>query len=277
MKKNLIPDIERYIKSRDIPVFAAADAERLNKTAPEGFRPMDYLPDAKSVLILAKPLPVSVFSSANDPGYFFYTRAFTSYYNLMNEAANQISVMLEGEGFASLPIPSYSPLTFYRGEPRGLISFKHAAEAAGLGRIGKNMLFIHPEFGNVLRFGGVLSTMKWPSPRPGQTDAGKSCPDGCTLCIQACPVRALKDGAIDKMACMTHCIKHVMMPPRFMMRFLGTVMRKSTKLTRFMELLTLNFFEEYGIRCVNCLTACPHFPGRKRNAPASRRSVASGR
>ncbi|MBN1495762.1 MAG: epoxyqueuosine reductase [Spirochaetes bacterium] len=275
MKKNLMSDIERYIKSRDIPVFAAADAERLNQTAPEGFRPMDYLPGAKSVLLLAKPLPVSVFSSANDPGYSFYIRAFTSYYNLMNESANQISVMLESEGFASLPVPSYSPLTFYRGEPRGLISFKHAAEAAGLGRIGKNTLFIHPEYGNVLRFGGVLTTMKWPAVRSGQAGAGKSCPEGCTLCIQACPVGALKGGTIDKTACMTRCIKHVMMPPRFMMRFLGAVMRKSTKLTRFMELFTLNFFEEYGIRCVNCLTACPHFPGRKLNASASRLGDAS--
>jgi epoxyqueuosine reductase len=261
MKKNLITDIEHYIKKKGIPVFAAANAGILNQTAPEGFRPMDYLPGAKSMLILAKPLPVAVFSPGNDPGYSFYTRSFTTYYNLMNETANEISLMLEVGGFSSLPVPSYSPLKFHQGEPWGLISFKHAAAAAGMGKIGKNTLFIHPEYGNVLRFGGVLTTMEWPSARPAEFR--KLCPEGCALCIQACPVGALEDGTIDKTVCMTHCIRHVMMPPRFMMRFLRSVMRRSRRMSSFMELFTLNFFEEYGIRCVKCLTSCPHFPGRE--------------
>jgi epoxyqueuosine reductase len=263
MKKNLISDIERYIKEKGIPVFAAADADILNRTAPEGFRPMDFLPGAKSMLILAKPLPVSVFTPDNDPAYSFYTRAFTTYYNILNEAANGLSLMLESGGFDSLPVPSYSPLKYNGGEPRGLISFKHAAAAAGLGKIGKNTLFIHPEYGNVLRLGGVITTMKWPSVRP-PAEFRKLCPEGCALCVQACPVGALKDGTIDKTACMTHCVRHVLMPPRFMMRFLGSMMRRSRIISNFIELFTLNFFEEYGIRCVKCLTACPHFPGRER-------------
>jgi epoxyqueuosine reductase QueG len=261
MEKNVISRVERYVKEKSVPVFAAVDAEVLNQSAPEGFRPMDYLPEAKSMLILAKPLPASVFSTDNDPLYAFYTRAFTTYYHLMNEAASGISLMLEEAGFASLPVPSYSPLRFHRGEPRGVLSFKHAAAAAGLGKIGKNTLFIHPEYGNVLRFGGVLTSMKWPAGRPAEFK--RLCPEGCALCVHACPVGALRDGAIDKTACMTHCIRHVMMPPRFMMRFLSSIMRRSRMISGFMELFTLNFFEEYGIRCVKCLTACPHFPGRE--------------
>ncbi|MBN2160908.1 MAG: epoxyqueuosine reductase [Spirochaetes bacterium] len=259
MKKNLLSELKQYTQDRGIPILAAADAELLNKTAPEGFRPMDHLQGAKTVLVLAKPLPLSVYSVPDDKDYNFYVRAFTTSFNLMNDVANNLALMMEKEGYRSLPVPAYSPLRFHQGEPWGMLSFKHAAAAAGLGKIGKNTLFIHPEYGNVLRFGGVVTTMEWPTGKPAEFK--KLCPEGCALCVHACPVGALKNGTIDKTACMTRCIRHVMMPPRFMMRFFRAIMRKSRVLSRFMELFTLNFFEEYGIGCMACLTSCPHFPG----------------
>lgn len=264
MKKNLAVELKKYVDERGIPLLGAASAELLNRTAPEGFRPRDYLPGAKTMLILAKPLPLSVLLVPDDHDYNFYVRAFTTSYNLMNDVANDLALMMEKEGYRSLPVPAYSPLKFHQGEPWGTMSFKHAAAAAGLGKIGKNTLFIHPEYGNILRFGGVLTEMDWPAGRPAEFK--NLCPEGCALCVHACPVGALKDGKIDKTACMTRCIRHVMMPPRIIMRLLRSVMRKSGKMSRLMEQLTLNFFEEYSIGCMACLTSCPHFPGYRQKS-----------
>jgi len=205
----------------DIPVVAVADAERLNLTAPTGFRPGDYLSGARSVVILARQLPKSVFVSGNDPHYMFYTRAFADNYRRMNDAACTIATMLESEGFPSLAVPAYSPLKFYRGEPCGMISFKHAAAEAGIGKLGKNTIFIHPEHGNILRLGGLITR------------------------------------------CMTNCIGHTLLPPYPIQSSLRWMAGKVNWINSFMEYFTTSMFENYGIRCMECLLICPHFPCRK--------------
>jgi epoxyqueuosine reductase QueG len=152
-------------------------------------------------------------------------------------------------------------LRFHDGEPRGAISLKHAAEEAGLGRLGKNTLLIHREKGNVMRLGGLMTALEWPPDFTGQIK--DPCPDGCRKCEMACPVQALKDGSIDKTACLGRCIKHTLLPPAMMLPLVKRIVGSSRMLTRFMELFSLNFFELYGIGCIACLKACPYFPARK--------------
>jgi epoxyqueuosine reductase len=261
MRKSLINEVETYVQDRGIPILGAARADELNRRAPEGFRPQDMMPGAKSVLIFAKPLPQAVFQTPVNLDNMFYTRSAYTYYQLMDSVANSVCLMLEGEGFLSLPIPAYSPLRFVEGEPRGLMSLKHAAARAGIGKIGKNTLLIHPEAGNVLRLGGLITALEWPVSEPAETD--HICPDGCRRCEDACPVGALKDGEIDKVRCLGTCIKHTMLPPVWMLSFMKGIVGRSRMLTRFMELFSLNFFEIYGIGCAECLKACIHFPGSR--------------
>jgi epoxyqueuosine reductase len=204
MKKSLIRNIETYVQDQGIPILGAASAEDLNSTAPEGFRPQDMMPGAKSVLIFAKPLPQAVFQTPVNLDNMFYTRSAYTYYQLMDSVANSVCLMLEGEGFLSLPIPAYSPLRFVEGEPRGLMSLKHAAARAGIGKIGKNTLLIHPEAGNVLRLGGLITALEWPVSEPAETD--HICPDGCRRCEDACPVGALKFFEIYGIGC-AECLK----------------------------------------------------------------------
>ena len=71
---------------------------------------------------------------------------------------------------------------------RGEISYKHAAELAGLGRIVKNSLLITPEFENRVQLGSVITDIDL-TPDPIIDKA--MCPDDCNLCIEACPVNAI--------------------------------------------------------------------------------------
>jgi epoxyqueuosine reductase len=262
MPKNMFDPIRDFAADNGIPIIAVASAERINNTAPAGFRPEDYLPGAKSVIIFAKPLPLSAYEAGNDPYYMFYTRAYSDNYRLMNGVAERMTSELEKSGYPSLPVPAYSPLKFHMGEPFGLISFKHAAAEAGIGKIGKNTLLIHPEHGNILRFGGLMTTLELPAGSPGEFK--KICPAACDLCEKACPVGALSGGNINKTKCMTRCIGHPLLPPYPVQSAMRWLCGKSRRMTSFLNYFTISLFENYGIKCMECLLACPHFPGKKR-------------
>ncbi len=133
MTQSVRDDIRVLLDKKDISIQGIADADLLNRTAPEGFRPEEMLPGARSVLIAARPLPLSVFQTPPNNGlYSFYAASFHTYYQAMNDAMNTVCLALEDAGYPSLPIPAYSPLKFHKGELRGLVSLKHAAVAAGL-------------------------------------------------------------------------------------------------------------------------------------------------
>jgi len=259
----------KKIAEQEGVLMGAARAETLNASAPHGFRPMDLMPEAKSVLVFAKPLPLSVFLTPDNVRYTFYQRSAYVYYLLMDKLAVEASMLIQDAGFLALPIPAYSPLRFHEGEPRGHLSLKHAAAAAGLGKLGRNALLINERHGNIMRLGALLTAMEWPEYAP-KSDF-EPCPPGCHACERACPIGAINDGAVDKLACLGRCIRHVMLPPAFLLPALRRLVSGSRALTRFMELSSLNLFETYGIDCTACLTACPHFPSLKRIASGEER------
>lgn len=67
---------------------------------------------------------------------------------------------------------------------------------AGLGEYGRNQMVLTPEFGPRLRFSKIFTNM--PLAVDGPRDLGiKAYCEGCTICAQACPVKALPFGAPD--------------------------------------------------------------------------------
>ncbi|MCH2140667.1 MAG: tRNA epoxyqueuosine(34) reductase QueG [Phycisphaerales bacterium] len=72
-----------------------------------------------------------------------------------------------------------------------------AAEAAGLGRVGKNTMLIEPGTGSWLLLGEVLTTLSIaPTPRAHEEPCGT-----CTRCIDACPTDALSPWKLDARRC----------------------------------------------------------------------------
>lgn len=75
------------------------------------------------------------------------------------------------------------------------------AEAAGLGFIGKNAMFIHRRMGTWTFLGGLLTTLDLgaPDPAPPHRFCGS-----CTACLDACPTGALTEpGILDIARCLT--------------------------------------------------------------------------
>lgn len=77
--------IREYLRQEGI-LMGAAKAEDLNSKAPEGFRPKDMMPGAKSVIVFAKALPPAVFLTP-EGNNSCYQRTAYMYYHLMDRVA----------------------------------------------------------------------------------------------------------------------------------------------------------------------------------------------
>ena len=86
------------------------------------------------------------------------------------------------------------------GRMRNILSAKHAAQAAGLGVIGRNTLLITPEYGNMVWLGAVICELPL-TPDPLLENAYCA---HCSLCVDACPAHAVGEPAMEQDACKRH-------------------------------------------------------------------------
>ncbi len=75
-------------------------------------------------------------------------------------------------------------------ELRALFSFKTAAAHAGIGWFGKNDVIITERYGPRVRLSAILIDEVF---EYGVAFTRSRCPDECTLCIDICPCKALKN------------------------------------------------------------------------------------
>jgi len=76
---------------------------------------------------------------------------------------------------------------------------KELARLAGLGFRGKNTLLVSPELGSYMFLGGIALNLALAPDLPAAGSCG-----GCDLCVKACPVGALKGGALDAGLCTSY-------------------------------------------------------------------------
>lgn len=118
-------------------------------------------------------------------------------------AMYDIAKVYRKAGYRVLPLPA-------RGTPtdtrflQGILSFKHTAEFAGLGRIGHNTLLVTPQFGPRVRLACLLTDADIPPTARSQSDPCESCSEPC---VTNCPAGALSSPSagqrysINKFAC----------------------------------------------------------------------------
>jgi len=199
--KNFKSEMKKFVLSKGADLVGIASVDRFNG-APDGHKPEAILPDAKNVVACAKRIPNSV----------VIEQPATSYHNMMMILYNQLDIIayelaiyIEEQGGVAIPIPSDEP--YYDWNPdkvhgRGDLSHKHAAQAAGLGRLGKNSLLITPEFGNRVQLVSVVTNLNL---KPDPLFEDELCPLKCTACIESCPVQAITvQQQVDQKKCRSH-------------------------------------------------------------------------
>jgi epoxyqueuosine reductase len=119
----------------------------------------------------------------------------------MTRAVYEIARAAHKAGLKALPLPGQGPAVDRR-SLQAVISYKHAAEAAGLGTIGMSSLLVTPRFGPRVQLAVCLTEAALrPSPR-----VERAC-RYCNACVIKCPSHALgfpKKGeaySINKFAC----------------------------------------------------------------------------
>jgi epoxyqueuosine reductase len=167
--------------------------------APKGSHPQDVLPSCKSVLVLGCEFPHEALEM-KPAGYTKIRNQMTS---KMNKLAMEISKEIKAEGVESAAVKSINS-SWRDDRNRGPISLKHAAQLAGLGKIGKNTLLVNKHYGNMIWLSAVLTSIPLKSDAPADYEV---CKQGCKLCIKNCPVSALGNDMMEQKICRSYAFK----------------------------------------------------------------------
>ena len=99
----LLEKIKGFTARNGIPVFGIGRASDLENSAPQGYRPSDLLPAAKSLLCLGIPVPKGIFkcgARANET----YWRAANTYYRNIDALLMQLARIIEETGETAVPV-----------------------------------------------------------------------------------------------------------------------------------------------------------------------------
>ena len=162
--------------------------------APQGYHPTDVFPGCQSVISYACRFPVGTLL-CNSP--VPYTRARNSISAKIDAIGLDFCIEMEKHGLLCVPIPAIeAQWDKNTGKSRSIVSLKHAAQAAGLGTIGRHSLLITPEFGSMLWLGAVLCDTELE-----QDPLRENLCNNCNLCVEACPVNALEQECVNQQKC----------------------------------------------------------------------------
>jgi len=194
--------IEEVMLSSGFDMVGVANVERF-KGAPEGRRPTDILPRARSVIVGVVHILDSVCDDLPETRYE-YTNQFYVLNGTLGSTSTKVARLLEEEGYRAIPIPAAYPRI--NKELMGVFSHRHAAVLAGLGEIGLSNLVITPQFGARVRLVSIVTEVPLEPDRPygkslcreRQKECGKAC-------VTSCPVEAISlNGKVNKDRCLRY-------------------------------------------------------------------------
>ena len=189
MDKQLTEELKAKALALGVNFCGVADLEPLAATIEE--RHGALYSDLPRALSIAVRLPGRILDQVAAEGP---TEIYGVYYgsanSLLDHIILQLNAYLEGLGYATYPVPASLVL----GDPGDHSAFSHrmAAQAAGLGWIGKSCALINPEVGPRLRLATLLTDAPLAPDAPIKNRCGN-----CTACVDACPAGAIFDRPVD--------------------------------------------------------------------------------
>jgi len=223
--------------------------------SPKSYEITKFLPDAKSIIVLA----FKVLSSCESPSTSAALNGYLDLGSFSRFTSYQIARFLErkyGAQVATIPI-SY-PFEIHSDRPAiGDFSQRHAAVAAGLGTFGRHNLVIHPKFGTRVHYTSIITNLLLqPSPKCEQDFCIQ-----CNLCVENCPGRALDEvGKTDVMKCLAHSQPYGLVADiGFQLQRLDSSPEEQKKLLMSEQYARLKQAAYLGNQymCFNCLKLCP--------------------
>lgn len=103
----------------------------------------------------------------------------------------QAGLFLQKKGYRYVTVAASQSINKDSWNYSGRYSHKKAATLSGLGSIGRNSLFLHKEYGSLVRLGTLFTDCRFDC---GCKDIPNIC-DGCDICVKACPAKAIKGGS----------------------------------------------------------------------------------
>lgn len=186
-------EIKQIVYSLGAELCGIAGLDRFSG-APEGYHPRDVWPGCQSVISFACRFPAAAAACGSAAAY---TRVRNSITAKMDAIALDLCIEMEKRGVQCVPIPANESQWDERtGRWRSIVSQKHAAQAAGLGDIGRHSLLITPELGSMVWLGCVLCGVEL-EPDPVREPV---C-DDCGKCVEVCPAYALDGEELAQQAC----------------------------------------------------------------------------
>ncbi len=199
--QDLISKLE--VNAVGIASLAEWKGTKLEETA------LRLLPQAHSVVVFAMEIypevldlasPERIRGAASISDLFAPHTDFLS--GRLTKAAYDVAKASRNIGLKALPLPAAGcPLDGRFLE--AIFSYKHASQAAGLGKIGWHSLLITPDFGPRVRLSACLTEAEL---EPTNTNMIIKC-DSCGICLDNCPAGALakpqagEQYTINKFAC----------------------------------------------------------------------------
>lgn len=207
-------DVKDFAIEQGVDKVGVVSADRILEAGlPEGYRPRDMLPGAKSLIVflmagintprLAMMQDGKILGSPEHSINFVLLGSGWPGVTHLDLIGYRIARFVIKQGHAALPIPTAHP--YDKNELRGIISQKHAAVRAGLGEMGLSTLLLTPEYGCNVYPSSVLVDVELEEDGDFKAHLCREGQQTCGLaCVRSCPVNALNgDGTIDKRKCVT--------------------------------------------------------------------------
>ncbi len=186
-------------------LFGVAPISRFNDLDEEE-HPNSIAPECQSVIVIGKRITRGSLRGVEEGTNFRSTYESFGYKyledNFLSQITYDLTLFLEQEGFEAVPLFGYhkdgmakgKPVSSDKPAPNVIVDIDYAAQAAGLGTIGKGGFFISPIFGTRQRFAMILTDAKF---EPNDVCTDKPCLD-CDECVKACPFSAIDDNLLDR-------------------------------------------------------------------------------
>jgi epoxyqueuosine reductase QueG len=204
-------EVQDTLSKLDVDMVGVARLSNLKDTKLKESA-LKLLPSARSIVVVGMEVypefldlisPERVMGTANLND--MYNRHVEYLRGRLTRAAYEIARASRNAGLKSLPLSAQGPAVDGR-FLEAVISYKHAAEAAGLGRIGMSSLLVTQKFGPRVNLTVCLTEAILKS----TADASLRTCRFCNVCIAKCPSHALdwpkndEPYVINKFACRTY-------------------------------------------------------------------------